>query len=173
MQGRQSISNMYSRIRSTRQATRAKKGPGAAHATSSRKLNKKKYAALLAEYLPRVIRTEAENERALKLLEPLFDKAVALEMKGKTLSPEEGAVFDLLTKLIADFESIAYPVEEVTPRAMLQHCMDSHDLKQADLVAVFGSAGRVSDVLSGRRGISKAQAKRLAAFFNLTADLFI
>jgi HTH-type transcriptional regulator / antitoxin HigA len=173
MQSRQSTSDMYSQIRSTRQATRTKKAHGAAHANKGLKLNRKKYAALLAEYLPRVIRTEAENERALKLLEPLFDKAVALEMKGKRLSPEEGAVFDLLTKLIADFESIAYPVEEVPPRAMLQHFMDSRGIKQADLVPVFGSAGRVSDVLSGRRNISKAQAKRLAAYFKVTADLFI
>jgi HTH-type transcriptional regulator / antitoxin HigA len=173
MQGRQSTSNSHSRIKSTQPATKTKKGAGAAPANSFRKLNSKKYATLLAEYLPRVIRTEAENERALKLFEPLFDKAVALEMEGKTLSPEESAIFDLLTKLIEDFEEDAYPVNEVTPRAMLQHCMDSRGLKQADLVPVFGSAGRVSDVLSGRRGISKVQAKRLAVYFNVTADLFI
>jgi HTH-type transcriptional regulator/antitoxin HigA len=123
--------------------------------------------------MPKIIQTEEENERALKTLEPLFDKAVALEMEGKTLSPEEGAVFDLLTKLIEDFESAAYLIDEVTPRAMLQHLMESRGLKQADLAPLFGSAGRVSDVLSGRREISKGQAKRLAAYFNVTADLFI
>jgi antitoxin component HigA of HigAB toxin-antitoxin module len=31
----------------------------------------------------------------------------------------------------------------------------------------------VSDLLSGRRGVSKAQAKRLAEFFRVPADLFI
>jgi antitoxin component HigA of HigAB toxin-antitoxin module len=43
----------------------------------------------------------------------------------------------------------------------------------ADLVQVLGTRGRVSEVLSGKRSISKELAKRLAAVFRVTADLFI
>jgi antitoxin component HigA of HigAB toxin-antitoxin module len=42
-----------------------------------------------------------------------------------------------------------------------------------DLLPVLGTRGRVSEVLSGKRSISKEQAKRLAAGFMVTADLFI
>ena len=42
-----------------------------------------------------------------------------------------------------------------------------------DLLAVFGTRGRVSEVLSGKRAISKVQAKQLAAVFRVTVDLFI
>ena len=33
--------------------------------------------------------------------------------------------------------------------------------------------GAGSDIVSGKRGISKAQAKKLAAFFNTGVELFI
>ena len=51
--------------------------------------------------------------------------------------------------------------------------MEERGLKQADVASLFGGRSRVSDVLAGKRDISKAQAKALSAFFNLPADLFI
>jgi antitoxin component HigA of HigAB toxin-antitoxin module len=36
-----------------------------------------------------------------------------------------------------------------------------------------GGSGHTSENLSGKRSISKTSAKKLAAFFNLPADLFI
>ena len=41
------------------------------------------------------------------------------------------------------------------------------------LAPLFGARSRVSDVLAGKREISKAQAKALAEFFEVPADLFI
>jgi antitoxin component HigA of HigAB toxin-antitoxin module len=38
---------------------------------------------------------------------------------------------------------------------------------------VLGTRGRVSEVLSGKRSISKQQAKKLASLFKVTVDLFI
>jgi antitoxin component HigA of HigAB toxin-antitoxin module len=43
----------------------------------------------------------------------------------------------------------------------------------ADLLPVLGTRGRVSEILRGKRSISKEQAKRLASVFKVTADLFI
>jgi len=42
-----------------------------------------------------------------------------------------------------------------------------------DLLPVFGTRGRVSEVLSGKRSISKEQAKGLASLFKVAVDLFI
>ena len=42
-----------------------------------------------------------------------------------------------------------------------------------DVWPLFGSKGVASEVLNGKRSISKAQAKRLAVFFHVSADLFI
>ncbi|GAC1403196.1 MAG: hypothetical protein NVSMB56_18160 [Pyrinomonadaceae bacterium] len=38
---------------------------------------------------------------------------------------------------------------------------------------LFGSKGRASEAINGKRAISKAQAKALAEFFHVSADLFI
>jgi antitoxin component HigA of HigAB toxin-antitoxin module len=38
---------------------------------------------------------------------------------------------------------------------------------------VIGSKGRVSGILAGKRAIGKEQAKKLAAFFRVRADLFL
>jgi HTH-type transcriptional regulator/antitoxin HigA len=51
--------------------------------------------------------------------------------------------------------------------------MESRDLRQRDLVSVFGSSSVVSDALNGKRSISKAHARKLAEYFHVPASLFI
>jgi HTH-type transcriptional regulator/antitoxin HigA len=75
--------------------------------------------------------------------------------------------------LIEEYESKYYPDPEVTPRDVLLHFMEVRELKQADLVDVIGSKGVVSEVVNGKRAISKAQAKALGEFFNVNPGMFI
>jgi hypothetical protein len=42
---------------------------------------------------------------------------------------------------------------------------EQRGLRQADLVSVLGSRAQVSDLVNGKRGIGKAQAKKLAEYF--------
>jgi len=51
--------------------------------------------------------------------------------------------------------------------------MEARQLTQKDLWKVLGSKGITSEVFHGKRSISKAQAKRLAALFHVSAELFI
>jgi HTH-type transcriptional regulator/antitoxin HigA len=51
--------------------------------------------------------------------------------------------------------------------------MDEREFRQSDLLPVFGNRAAVSRVLNGSRAISKTQAKKLAEFFRVPADLFI
>jgi HTH-type transcriptional regulator / antitoxin HigA len=51
--------------------------------------------------------------------------------------------------------------------------MEQRHLEPHDLWPVLGSKSRVSEILSGKRGVSKAQAKKLARFFRVSADLLI
>jgi HTH-type transcriptional regulator/antitoxin HigA len=64
-------------------------------------------------------------------------------------------------------------MEKLPPRVALIEMMKMNHLKQADIVHIFGSRGVTSEVINGKRGISKANAKKLAAFFNTSADLFL
>jgi HTH-type transcriptional regulator / antitoxin HigA len=51
--------------------------------------------------------------------------------------------------------------------------MESNHTRQADLVGLIGSRGVVSEVVNGKRAISKAQAKALGEFFSVSPGLFI
>ena len=46
-------------------------------------------------------------------------------------------------------------------------------LRQRDLMPVCGSSSIASDVLSGKRSLSKTHVRKLAEFFHVPASLFI
>lgn len=129
-------------------------------------INPQKYGKLLARVRPTVIRTEEENNRILALVEQLM-------ANGDNLTPEEGELLRLLGKLIADFEEEFYLLEDAAPHEVLRELMDARGLKQADLAQLLGSKGRASEVINGKRAISKSQAKALAELLHVSAELFI
>ena len=75
--------------------------------------------------------------------------------------------------LIESFEARHYQLKSATPLEILTELVRDRGLKQKDLVPVFGSQGIASEVLNGKRGISKAQAKKLGDFFNIESGVFI
>lgn len=125
-----------------------------------------RYGRLLARKLPAVIRNEEENERLIAELEQ-FDR------RDKELTPEEREYSELLTVLIEAFESANYGLEGSTPSSRLRSLMEEHGLRQRDLLEVFGSSGIASEVVNGKRAVSKAQAKKFASLFHVPADLFL
>lgn len=129
-------------------------------------INSQKYGKLLARVRPTVIRSEEENDRVLALVEQL-------SARGDTLTPEEGELLRLLGRLVADFEKEFYHLDDAKPHEVLQELMNARGLKQGDLSKLFGSKSRASEVINGKRAISKAQAKTLADFFHVSAELFI
>jgi HTH-type transcriptional regulator / antitoxin HigA len=130
------------------------------------KINPKKYGKLLAETLPTVIETEEENERMLTEIHKLM-------LKGDGLSPEEEALLELMSKLVEGFEEELYPIEPAPPHEVLRMLMEDRGVRQRDLLNIFGSSGIASEVVNGKRSISKAQALALGKFFNVSAELFL
>ena len=130
-------------------------------------LDVKQYGRLLAKALPSVIRSEEENNRVLSIIEHLMAKG------EDGLTPEEDALLELLVDLVHDFEEGQYPFPSSLPHEMVAFLLEQRGLKASDLWEVLGSKGRVSEILSGKRAISKEQAKKLAAFFQVGVGLFI
>lgn len=135
--------------------------------TVAKTLNAKTYGRLLLQFAPVVIETEEENERALAAIERLLEKGEA------NLGPEEDKLLALLVRLVEDFESRAYPIGESDPHKVLAFLLEQRGLTPKDLWPVLGSKSRVSEALSGKRAISKGQAKKLAEFFHLSPAAFI
>ncbi len=69
-----------------------------------------------------------------------------------------------MTKIV----NVCYRVKPVTA-----YLLERRGLQPSDLWPVLGSKSRVSEILSGKRSISKEQAKKLAQFFHVGVELFI
>src|SRR5947207_3845576 len=98
------------------------------------KINETRYRRLLSRTMPVVIETEEENQRMLAVVEELMNK-------GENVSAEEEKLLKLFGKLIEDFEKQYYQPRNATPLEVLQHLMESREVKQAHLLEVFGSKG--------------------------------
>jgi HTH-type transcriptional regulator/antitoxin HigA len=131
-------------------------------------LNTEKYASVVAEYdcAPKMIESEREYRGCREALERLL-------FPSRKLSVEEDALAKLLIHPIGLYEDRATIPPKTSPCQVLQHLMEQQRLKQRDLVALFGTASIVSEILSGKREINAKQARRLADFFSVPADLFI
>lgn len=127
-------------------------------------INRSAYGELLAQHQPKAIETEAENEAAILLAE-------SLENRQRT--PEENTLLELLIILIERFEETSYPLPDATSDKILLHLMEARNMKQEELVGVIGSRGVVSEIVNGKRSISKAQAKTLGQLFHVSPSLFI
>ena len=123
------------------------------------------YSKLLVAVRPKVIETEEENEFYLA-------EVTKLIRLGDAISPAQECLLKLLVNLIESFEDRHYQLKSATPLEILTELVRDRGLKQKDLVPVFGSQGIASEVLNGKRGISKAQAKALGEFFKVSPSLF-
>lgn len=123
------------------------------------------YGKLLADSQPKIINTEEEYDYALKVVDTLMSK--------EDLTPEEIELMQVWAILIEDYEEQNHPMPEATPHEILLHLMDVKEVRQVDLTGILGSKGVVSEVVHGKRSISKAQAKALGEFFKVNPSLFI
>ena len=123
------------------------------------------YAALLARFPPRVIRSEEQNQSCI---EALYE----LERHQESWSPEEAELADLFTLLIEDYEGRRYHLPKASLRELLEFLMDQHGLQQKDLADVFGTPSIVSEVMNGKRALNKEHIRRLSERFHLSPEVF-
>jgi hypothetical protein len=80
------------------------------------------YGKLLAESLPKPIRSDEELARSTAALLALDER--------EDLSPEEEALAEVLTLLIEDYEEKHHPLPHVPPHESLNSLMEERGLKQ-------------------------------------------
>ncbi|MBI3526195.1 MAG: transcriptional regulator [Betaproteobacteria bacterium] len=81
-------------------------------------------------------------------------------------------VLNYLADQIKAYEDENYHIPAAEPNQVLRFLMEQHGLKQEDL-GDCAPQSRISDILCGRRSISKEIAKRLAHRFRVRADVFL
>jgi HTH-type transcriptional regulator / antitoxin HigA len=137
---------------------------GGKNEVSTVAFNEAIYRRLVSKALPHVIHTDEENERCIAKLEALSNR--------RDLSSEEKELADLLTVLIEKYEE-RYQIQPAsTPAERVRHFMDAQDLKAADMLDIFGTKSIVSEVLSGKRELSKAHIRALSKRFHVSPEIF-
>ncbi len=134
---------------------------------STQTLNPVAYGELLAKVQPHPIKDEREYDRLVAEVGRLMERG------EENLSAEESSLLEMLSILIEDYDRKHYPLSASQPHKMLAFLLEQRGVEPHDLWPVLGSKSRVSEILSGKRAISKEQAKKLAEFFHVSADLFI
>jgi HTH-type transcriptional regulator / antitoxin HigA len=133
---------------------------------SNAAINETAYGRLLRKALPRPIRTEKENERYLRIVEHLMDL-------GERMTPEQRELMDLLVTLIERFEAERYSLGAASPVEVLRELMEARGMKLAGLAVLIGSKGVASEILNGKRGLSKTNIRRLAEHFHVSPEVFL
>lgn len=110
-----------------------------------------------------VIENEADHAEAKAL--------VAKLMASDT--PQDRARMAAQARLVEAYEKNRWPRRRPALPDLLAYLMEQHGLGRADLVPLLGTASRVSEVLSGKRGLSMTMVKRLRERFHIPADLLI
>ena len=133
---------------------------------SNAAINETTYGKLLRKTLPRPIRTEEDNERYLRVVEHLMDL-------GERIAPEQRELMDLLVTLIERFEGERYSLSAASPVEVLRDLMEARGMRPAALATLIGSKGVASEILNGKRGLSKTNIKRLAEYFGVSPEVFL
>ncbi len=118
------------------------------------------YLSLIKRFPLIHIESDAQNKRALQVLDELSDR--------DQLDTGERAYYLALGDLVDVYENRTYPIDDCTPLELIKHLMEANELKQTDLVAEFGSKSLVSDFLSGKRDLSKTQIEKLSKRFSIS-----
>ena len=100
----------------------------------------------------KAIRCPEDLKAALSRMEELFD--------AKKGTPEDDEL-SILFELVEAYEAKNVPIPPPDPITAIKFRMDQAGLTQRDLIPILGSRVNVSEVLSGKRGLTMKMARAL------------
>jgi len=113
---------------------------------------------------PTPITSRRQHEDYLSVLDKLARK--------ESPTREEEKYADLLATLIEAYEEEHDPIPDASPLEVLRSLMDANDLRQKDLVSIFGSESIVSEVLNEKRDLNRSHIEKLSKRFNVSPAVF-
>ncbi len=117
--------------------------------------------------------TPVRSEKGYETLKQ-FAKDLTAHLHGDAPAPLAD-LLEIATMLIAAWEAKQagqLPLPDASPRDVLRYLLQTHKLRQKDLSDI-ASPTVISDILAGRRAISKNVAKALAVRFHTDVSRFL
>jgi HTH-type transcriptional regulator/antitoxin HigA len=121
-----------------------------------------KYALEVSSPTP--IASERQHEEYLSIVDKLASK--------DNPTTEEEKYAEVLITLIEAYEEEHHSIPGASPVQVLRTLMDANDLRQKDLVPIFGSESIVSEVLHKKRDLNKAHIQKLSKRFHVSPAVF-
>jgi len=95
-------------------------------------------------------------------------------LRQKKLDSGSEEYLAVLSDLIGDYEDEHHPIAKSSPVDVIRHLLVAHSVSQAQVCTDTGiGKSTLSQFLSGRRELSKANAKVLAGYFQVDLSLLI
>jgi HTH-type transcriptional regulator/antitoxin HigA len=110
------------------------------------------------------IRSERDHKRAIARISDLMSARPGTS---------EGDELDVLATLVDAYEAKHHVIDAPDPIAAIQFRMEQQGLTRKDLEPMIGSRARVSEVLTGRRGLTLDMVRRVRSGLGISADLLI
>lgn len=123
------------------------------------------YMDLVSAFPLRPIRNDAGLDQAIAVLNNLIDQP--------DLTDAERDYLEVLGGIVEAYESQHIEIPDVSGVDLLRYLIEANELTQASLVPIFGSKSVISEVLSGKRELSKNHIRGLSDRFGLPADAFL
>ena len=100
---------------------------------------------MISEHRIRPIHSEQDYAEALAHVEALMDM-------DRSLAEDNG--LDVLATLVEVYEDRHYPIDSPDPIEAIKFRMQQLGINQSDLLPIFGSRAKASEVLGGKRDLN-------------------
>lgn len=121
---------------------------------------------MLKESNVKVVKNDTQYRTYLAEIERL----AASDPDPETL---EGALLELLAKLVEDYEKLRYVFHRPDPVDAIRYRMEEQGLRQKDIADLLGGKNRASEVLAGKRPLTLPMIRALHERLGIPADLLI
>lgn len=123
------------------------------------------YLTLIHRFPLRAIRTDGELDDAIALINELLDRP--------KLDEGESDYLDVLGNLVEAYEETAHPIPHASDAAILESLLRDRRQTQLLVAAATGIANStLSNVLHGKRQLTRDHIRRLAKHFKIDPGVF-
>jgi HTH-type transcriptional regulator / antitoxin HigA len=124
------------------------------------------YLELVQEFPLRPIRSDSKLDRAIAMIDRLSDR--------ESLAPEEDDYMDVLCGLVERYETENDPEPTVSAADMLRHLIEAKGVNQAKVAEATGiNESTISEILTGKREVSRKVMRAFADYFQVDPYIFI